>query len=215
MTGLDKAVLPTGRVLRQSSRNIFLCPGLWWTVLQALTVPGSVCPDALRRGVFMEHNQVLNNSVANMSAVLKYLGGAAATQHPECHCGHAMSFQSGVYPGRTLAFAERPAAAVSGHLGNLNVYPLSAALCMGQNSTLGIFFLYMLTESLTEPRAYQFSHNAWSASTGYYLFLPPYPSCLAFLHKSRNKDSDTHVQEVIYRLSYPSSPSLSKLYFAK
>lgn len=51
VTGLDEAVLPTGRALRQCYRNIFLCPGLWWVALpnkQALTVSGSVCPDALR-----------------------------------------------------------------------------------------------------------------------------------------------------------------------
>lgn len=84
-----------------------------------------------------------------MSAVLKYLGGAAATQHPDCHCGHSMSFQSVVYPGRTLAFAERPAAAVSGHLGNLNFYLLSEALCIGQNLTLGIFFFIFLTQGLS------------------------------------------------------------------
>lgn len=89
--------------------------------------------------VFMEHSQVLNNSVTNVSAVLKYLGEAAVTQHLDCYQGHSRSFHSVKHPGRTLAFVERPAAAVSGHLGNLNFYPLNTALGIGQNLTLGIF----------------------------------------------------------------------------
>lgn len=89
------------------------------------------------------------SSVTNMSAVLKYLGGAAVTQRPDCHCGRSISFQSVMYPGRTLAFAERPADAVSGHLGNLNFYPLNAALYKGQNLILGVSFPYFLTQGLS------------------------------------------------------------------
>lgn len=157
VTGLSKAVLSTGKVLRQHSRIIIQVSR--WTALpheQDCLFRGSFVPIHLDLWAFFrELNQVTNSSATNTSAVLKYLWGAAVTQPLDRPHSCSLSFPSVMCP-KKLWHLQRSAAAITGHVGCWNFYHLKAECVQARSRHQVSPFIFCQGFSCTEARVSRF-----------------------------------------------------------
>lgn len=97
----------------------------------------------------MEHNQVLNNSVTNVSAVLKYLGGRGSC-HPASGLlpGPLYKFPLCQAPWKNFGICRKASSCCLGPLGQLELLPFKYGF--GYRSELDIrHFSLVLTQGLS------------------------------------------------------------------